>query len=211
LRTNPFFIKLTASCFRIRAKYLATSLDELIQHDVEDYEKKKESGDPDVIKEEVNESGSIFTTTTTTTTIIEKVVVRGNATSKSPVITIDESGPVIDVPTETTTTATTSTNGASTPAAPNDPSDDPNVPDTVAEQQKSPKNREARCEEKSDDDKEEMKGKILVDHDDPNAVYIGLRVYTHKEVPAVIVGRLKTPTVSSTTPAAVVPPTTSPV
>jgi hypothetical protein len=199
LRTNPFFIKLTASCFRIRAKYLATSLDELIQHDVEDFEKKKESGDPVVIKEEVDETGNIFTTTTTTTTIIEKVVVRGNAASKSPLITIDESGPVVDVP---TTTTTASTNGASTPAAPNDPSDDPNVP--VAE---GPKNRETKCEEKNDDDKEEMKGKILVDHDDPNAVYIGLRVYTHKDVPAVIVGRLKTPAVSSTTPAAVVAPT----
>ena len=203
--TSPFFIKLTASCFRIRAKYLATSLDELIQHDVEDFEKKKESGDPVVIKEEADETGNIFTTTTTTTTIIEKVVVRGSAASRSPVITVDESGPVVDVPTETTTTTTTSTNGASTPAAPNDPSDDPNVPDTVAE---GPKNRRTRCEEKNDDDKEEMKGKILVDHDDPNAVYIGLRVYTHKDVPAVIVGRLKTPAVSSTTPAAVAAPTT---
>lgn len=158
-------------------------------------------------KEEVNESGNISTTTTTTTTTtIKKVVVRGNVTST---ITIDESGPVVDIPTETTTTTTTSANGASTPAAPNDPLDDPNVPDTLAEQQRSPKNRGTKCEEKNDDDKEEMKGKILVDHDDPNGVYIGLRVYTHKDVPAVIVGRLKTPAVLPTTPAAVVLPTAS--
>lgn len=157
-----------------------------------------------MIEEEVNESDNIFTTTTTTTTTttIEKVVVRGNASS---VVTVDESGPVVDVPTETTTTTTTSTSGTATPAAP-----DPNVPDTVVEQQRSPKNKGREGEEKSDDDKEEMKGKILVDHDDPNSVCIGLRVYTHKDVPAVIVGRLKTPAVSSTTPAvAVVPPTSS--
>jgi len=186
-----------------RAKYLATPLDELIQRDVEEYEKKR-SGEPVVIEEEVNESDNIFTTTTTTTTTttIEKVVVRGNASS---VVTVDESGPVVDVPTETTTTTTTSTSGTATPAAP-----DPNVPDTVVEQQRSPKNKGREGEEKSDDDKEEMKGKILVDHDDPNSVCIGLRVYTHKDVPAVIVGRLKTPAVSSTTPAvAVVPPTSS--
>lgn len=160
-------------------------------------------------KEEVIEKGNTFTTTTTTTTTtIEKVIVRGNATSSNPSITIDESGPVVDVPTATTTTTTTSTSGTATPAAPNDPSEDPNVPDTVVEQQKSPKNREVTCEEKNDEEKEEMKGKILVDQDDPNSVCIGLRVYTHKDVPAVIVGRLKKPAVSTTTtpPVAVVLP-----
>jgi len=164
-----------------------------------------------VTKEEVNElkDNTFTTTTTTTTTIIEKVVVRGNATSSSnPSITIDKCGPVVDFPTKTTTTTTTSTSGTATPAAPNDPSEDPNVPDAVVEQQRSPKNRGVKCEEKNEEEKEEMKGKILVDHDDPNSICVGLRVYTHKDVPAVIVGRLKTPAVPMTTtpPLAVVPP-----
>lgn len=37
----------------------------------------------------------------------------------------------------------------------------------------------------------EEKGKMAVPHDDPNSVYVGLRVYTHNDVPAVVVGRLK--------------------
>ncbi|KAF8814237.1 hypothetical protein BYT27DRAFT_7179669, partial [Phlegmacium glaucopus] len=40
-------------------------------------------------------------------------------------------------------------------------------------------------------EKEEEKGKVTIPHDDSNAVYVGLRVYTHKDVPAVVVGCLK--------------------
>ena len=36
------------------------------------------------------------------------------------------------------------------------------------------------------------KGKFTVPQADENTVYIGLRVYTHKDVPAVVVGRVKT-------------------
>ncbi|KAF8799618.1 hypothetical protein BYT27DRAFT_7201221 [Phlegmacium glaucopus] len=39
--------------------------------------------------------------------------------------------------------------------------------------------------------KEEEKGKVMIPHDDSNSVYVGLRVYTHNNVPAVVVGCLK--------------------
>jgi len=159
--------------------------------------------------EEVGEGGSIITTTTTTITV-EKTVVNGNTTSTNPMITIDDSAPGVDAPTKVTTTTTKGTSGIATPAAPNVSSDDPNVPDTSVDQLRKPKNKVATSGEKDDDDKEEMKGKILVDHDDSNSVYVGLRVHTHKNVPAVIVGRLKAPVVTSTTPAAAaVAPTTT--
>ena len=32
---------------------------------------------------------------------------------------------------------------------------------------------------------------MIIPHDDSNSIYVGLRVYTHKDVPAVVVGRLK--------------------
>ena len=41
--------------------------------------------------------------------------------------------------------------------------------------------------------KKGKKGKMTFSHDDLNSVYVGLRVYTHKDVPAVIVGHLKSP------------------
>ncbi|KAF8801034.1 hypothetical protein BYT27DRAFT_7216459 [Phlegmacium glaucopus] len=40
-------------------------------------------------------------------------------------------------------------------------------------------------------EKEEEKGKVTIPHDDSKSVYVGLRVYTHKDVPAVVVGHLK--------------------
>jgi len=203
------FIRLTNFRPRIRTKYLPTSLDELIQQDLDEYEEKKKSEDSAVTNvEEVGEGGSIITTTTTTVTV-EKTVINGKTTSKNPMITIDESAPIVDAPTEVTTTTTKSTSGTATPAAPNVSSDDPNVPDTVVDQLRNPKNKAANSDDKDDDDKEEMKGKVLVDHDDPNSVYVGLRVHTHKNVPAVIVGRLKAPVVTSTTPAAAATPPTN--
>lgn len=43
----------------------------------------------------------------------------------------------------------------------------------------------------ADTKKEEEKGKVTIPHDDSNSIYVGLRVYTHKDVPAVVVGQLK--------------------
>ena len=41
--------------------------------------------------------------------------------------------------------------------------------------------------------KKDKKDKMTFSHDDLNSVYVGLQVYTHKDVPAVIVGHSKLP------------------
>lgn len=38
---------------------------------------------------------------------------------------------------------------------------------------------------------EMQESQMTMPYNDPNSVYVGLRVYTHKEVPAVVVGCLK--------------------
>ncbi|KDR70872.1 hypothetical protein GALMADRAFT_75596 [Galerina marginata CBS 339.88] len=169
-------IRPTHTIFSDQAKHLPTTLESLIKQDLEAFEKKKKA-EAELVKkvvEETNEDGSVTTTTTTTTTKTETVVVssktnptkleiKPTATPAKPASPATPPQPELPIePIEPISS------GTATPAAPNVSSDDPNTPDTPE------------------------KGKVLIDHDDPNTVYIGLRVYTHKDVPAVVVGRLKT-------------------
>ena len=95
-----------------------------------------------------------------------------------------------------------SSGGTVTPAAPNaDPHTTSVVSDRYAHQRKQ------RGYNYGDDaadgaKKEEEKGKVVIPHDDPNSIYVGLRVYTHNDVPAVVVGKLKADSEKEVQPAA---------
>ncbi|KAF9480348.1 cysteine proteinase [Pholiota conissans] len=162
-----------------QSRYLPKSLDELIKQDLDAYEKaKKEKAEaPTVVTEEsIGEDGAVTTTTTTTTTKVEKVVVQKAVKKEKEAPSEKETK---DKPAENTTSPKPTpgllpaeppapNSGATTPAA----GDDPNTPDPST-------------------DRLLEKGKVAVPHDDPNSVYVGLRVYTHKDAPAAVVGRLK--------------------
>ena len=190
-------------------------LETLIQQDFEEYEKKKKAADEikTTVVEEKTKDGIITTTTTTTTTTkVETVVVNNKTTSTDPTTKDDPSPvPVPDklIPTDNISVAESdSPSGTITPAAPN--ADPPESSVFINErharqstQRGYNKNNNntgnGNYGDSSDAGKEEEKGKVNIPHDDPNSVYVGLRVYTHKDVPAVVVGRLKKATDKSST------------
>ncbi|KAH9479886.1 Calpain [Psilocybe cubensis] len=171
-----------------QAKYLPTTLESLIQRDLEEYEKKKKAEGEVVTKvvEEVSEDGTVTTTTTTTTTKVETVVVGKKVAlqKESP----PEKPTSIPLP-PTTVDPTPTTNGISTPALPNVTPEVPNIPDTSRSRYRGSSPRYGGSSATKGEDV--PKGKVEIDHDDPNTVCVGLRVYTHKDVPTVVVGRLK--------------------
>lgn len=190
------------TCFSEQSKYLPKSLDELIKQDLEAYEKaqKAKAEEPTVVTEEkVGEDGSVTTTTTTTTTKVETVVVKKSVKTETPLEkeikekpaekpTSPKSTPVLSLPSEQAPAS-----GTVTPAVP----DDPNTADPSTDRlrgrrpsgQMSPTGADTYGD--APDATSVEKGKVAVPHDDPNSVYVGLRVYTHKDAPAVVVGRLK--------------------
>ena len=86
---------------------------------------------------------------------------------------------------------------SSTPARPDVALEDPNGPDSATENA-AKATKTARQALRGADDSDSAspaspeKGKVAVPHDDPNMVFVGLRVYTHKDVPASVVGELRT-------------------
>ncbi|KAF9552248.1 cysteine proteinase [Agrocybe pediades] len=189
-----------ASNFNIEAnaKYLPTALETLVLHDFEEYEKQKkeEEGVLKTVKEEVAADGTITRTITTTTTKVDTVVIPSDPTA---MVKPPQSTPAKPnyIPLPPCSSPSTSVHGSCTPAAPDVPSaggaplelrgvnteDEAPVPGNPAPPPPPPPPATAP--------QMPEKGKVLVDHDDPNTVTLGLRVYTHKDVPASIVGRLK--------------------
>jgi len=194
-------------------KFLPLSLESLIQHDYDEYEQKKKAAEETTSKtstsvEEKREDGGIVTTTTTTTTTtkVETIVVNKTAAANTnkvdhaashDVVVVPDKLPSIDVSIEITEP---SINGTITPAAPNiDTTTPPDSNGTLSSSSSSEGHARENAQQQrgynygdtADTKKEEEKGKIAIPHDDSNSIYVGLRVYTHKDVPAVVVGRLK--------------------
>jgi hypothetical protein len=186
--------------FSEQSKYLPKSLDELIKQDLKAYEKaqKEKAGEPTVVTEEkFGEDGSIITTTTTTK--VETVVVKKSVKTEAPIEKEIKEKPA-EKPASPKSTSALSlpseqapASGTVTPAVP----DDPNTADASTDRLRGrrPSGRMGPTGADTYGDAPDAttveKGKVAVPHDDPNSVYVGLRVYTHKDAPAVVVGRLK--------------------
>lgn len=158
---------------------------------MDEYEKKKKAECEIVTKtvEEVAEDGTVTTTTTTTTTKVETVVVGKKATTKSE--PVPEKPTSIALPPKSVDPIPPTANGTTTPALPNVTPDVPDVPDTSRSRYRGSSPRGAYGDSPESNPAEVPKGKVAIDHDDPNTVCVGLRVYTHKDVPTVVAGRLK--------------------
>ena len=189
---------------------MPASLDELIKSDLDAYEKAekaKKEAESVVTSETIGEDGSVTTTTTTTTTKVETVVVKKSVKKEdTPIKEVkdNEEGPATEVqtspiePEKTPLPVEQPPSGVATPAA----IDDANIADPSTDRLRGriSLGRIGRDDSYGDStpaDPPLEKGKVAVPHDSENSVYTGLRVYTHKDVPVVIVGRLK-----PTTPAA---------
>ena len=177
-------------------KFLPLSLESLIDRDFEEYDKKKKAAEEIATSTSVEEKsadGIVTTTTTTiTTTKVETIVVNKTAATttkdSSPDLVVDKPA-AVDVSAETDTSIDT----IPTPVAPNIDSNTPPDSTSVVNEGHARENapRGYNYGETTDTKKEEEKGKVTIPHDDSNSIYVGLRVYTHKDVPAVVVGRLK--------------------
>ena len=167
----------------------------MIQQDFDEYERKKKAAEETATSTSVEEKtvdGTVTTTTTTTTTTkVETIVVNKTAATttkvdSSPDIVVPDKPALFDVSLET---------GASIGTAPSIDSNTP--PDSTCVVNEVHARESAQPGYNHGDDptvtkkEEEEKGKVAIPHDDPNSIYVGLRVYTHKDVPAVVVGRLK--------------------
>ena len=206
---------------RLQSQYIPTRLEALIEKDFEEYEKKKkeEADTESITVEKINEDGTVTTTTTTTTTKVETVTVSNTKSIKPDANTIPHPSSLIP-PAKADLTSSrpaSPSSGTATPAVTN-PVDDANVPDQRLHSQTTPRMANSRMAPRGIDYGDapptppaEEKGKIPVPQEDQNSVYIGLRVYTNKEVPAVVVGRLKADAVvkaeagAAVSPAAVAP------
>lgn len=184
------------------SKYLPITLETLIKQDLEAYEKKKKAEDSvkKTVVEEVSEDGTVTTTTTTTTTTVQQVVVSSSkkVAPKSEVSKEDSASETPISPLIVPSTIEPSTKSeSSTPARPDVALEDPDGPES-ATGNAAKATKAARQALHGADDSDSAspaspeKGKVAVPHDDPNIVFVGLRVYTHKDVPASVVGRLKT-------------------
>ena len=188
-------------------KFLPLSLESLIQLDYDEYEQKKKKAAEETttstsVKEDTGDGGGIVTTTTTTTTTtkVETIVVNKKAAAANTIIKLDPpSSPadlvVPDKPALSVETERPTVNGNITPTAPNiDTNTPPDSNSVVSNEGYARENSQQRgynYGDTTDTKKEEEKGKVVIPHDDSNSIYVGLRVYTHKDVPAVVVGRLK--------------------
>ena len=193
-------------------KFLPLSLESLIQLDFDEYEQRKKAAEEETttstsVEEKTGDGIVTTTTTTTTTTKVETVVVNKTATAaantatkvdhhlSSPDVVVPDKPAPVDASVETEPSII----GTITPAAPNIDTNTP--PDSVSsisegnarENAQQPQQRygEYNYGDTTETKKEEEKGKVIIPHDDSNSIYVGLRVYTHKDVPAVVVGRLK--------------------
>lgn len=170
----------------------------MIQRDFDEYEKKKKEAEETTTSTSVEKiaDGTVTTTTTTTTTTkVETIVVNKTAPTTlkvdSPSDPAPDKHPSVDVSVETEAPI-----GTITPAAPNiDSNTPPDSTSVVNEVLHTRENARRVCDSGDDSPEtkkeEEEKGKVTIPHDDPNSIYVGLRVYTHKDVPAVVIGRLK--------------------
>ena len=191
-------------------KFLPLSLESLIQLDYDEYEQKKKKAAEETttstsVKEDTGDGGGIVTTTTTTTTTtkVETIVVNKKAAAAAAANTIIKLDPpsspadlvVPDKPALSVETERPTVNGNITPTAPNiDTNTPPDSNSVVSNEGYARENSQQRgynYGDTTDTKKEEEKGKVVIPHDDSNSIYVGLRVYTHKDVPAVVVGRLK--------------------
>ncbi|KAF9038120.1 hypothetical protein BJ165DRAFT_1353090 [Panaeolus papilionaceus] len=162
----------THEVFRDNKAHLPPTLEDLIEADFAAYEKKKkkEAEVTTTTVETINDDGTVTTTTTTTTTKVESVTVKKAVTKDSTATaTASTSSPTLSTSTETSKPAI---------EAPTQPSAQSNTQTfapgtTTAEEEKI------------------EKGKVKVPHLDSNTVTIGLRVYTNKDVPVTVAGRLK--------------------
>lgn len=150
------------------AAHLGTTLDTLIERDFAAFEKKKAEEDrvKTVTAEEVSDDGTVTTTTTTIVTETKQVVVKAPAKLKA-------DGETSSDATKTTTDATSLATTVATPpsAAPGDAAATATASTTTAVTIEA--------------------GKVTVPYEDSNSVTVGLRVYTKKEVPVTVVGRLR--------------------
>lgn len=170
----------------------------MIERDFDEYEQKKKAAEETKTSTSVEEKagdGTVTTTTTTTTTTtkVETIVVNKKAAStikvdSSPDLVPDKPA-AVDVSVETEAPI-----GTITSTAPNVDSNTPPDSTTVVDEGHARENAQQRgydYGDTPDTKKEEEKGKVTIPHDDSNSIYVGLRVYTHKDVPAVVVGRLR--------------------
>ena len=168
----------------------------MIQRDFDEYQKKKKAAEETTTStsEEKTADGTVITTTTTTTTTkVETIVVNKTAATTAKVDSSPD--PVPDKPAAVDVSVETEASiiGTITPAAPNIDFNTPPDSTSVVNEGHARENaqRGYNYGDTTDTKKEEEKGKVAIPHDDSNSIYVGLRVYTHKDVPAVVVGRLK--------------------
>ena len=169
----------------------------MIQRDFDEYEQKKKAAEKTITSTSVEEKtgdGTVTTTTTTTTTTkVETIVV--NKTAATTIKVDSPSDPVSDKPAAVDASVETEALiDTITSAAPNVDSNTPPDSTTVVNEGHARENAQQRgydYGDTPDTKKEEEKGKVTIPHDDSNSIYVGLRVYTHKDVPAVVAGRLK--------------------
>jgi hypothetical protein len=179
-------------------KFLPLSLEALIQRDFEEYEKKKKAADDitTTTVEEKSADGTITTTTTTTTTKVETVVVNKTAaaaaSATTPTTPTTNTKPDSDlIPDKSATADVSETSSSGTSTAPASPNADPRIINERYARQRKQRGYNYGDEVAAESKNEGEKGKVAIPYDDPNSVYVGLRVYTHKDVPAVVVGKLK--------------------
>lgn len=148
--------------------------------------------------EEGDEGGTVTTTTTTTTTKVEQVVVSNKEASSKPRPVIDSTSKnYISLLAMPSTFGAALQDESSTPARQKIAIDEPNVPVskdiTRASKYYSPIGPIVAADAHTASPfLEKYKVPLAAYHDDPNSVSIGLRVYTHKDVPAIIVRRPRT-------------------
>ncbi|KAF8808292.1 hypothetical protein BYT27DRAFT_7241740 [Phlegmacium glaucopus] len=152
----------------------STSLETLIRRDFNEYKKKKACKESTTTKTEGKTEDGIVTTSTTTTTStkVETVVVNKTAaTATTRYQSVVQSHQLHQMQTLIPLLiALASVKGMYVRVCNNG-----NYGDSTA----------------VETEKEEEKGQVTIPHDDLNSVYVGLRVYTYKDVPAVVVGHLK--------------------
>ncbi|KAF5340285.1 hypothetical protein D9611_007847 [Ephemerocybe angulata] len=162
-------------CIEGRPPYIPRNgLQTLIEKDFAEFERKK--AEDEKVKtgtsEEVSDDGTVTTTTTTTvTTETKQIVVKSTTKSKAKLGALAETTP------EVTTVSTSESNAATGTAAPTAATADGQASSATA--------GSAVPAVKVED------GKVTVPYDDINNVVVGLRVYTNKDVPETVVGRLR--------------------
>ncbi|KAJ2912950.1 hypothetical protein MD484_g7458, partial [Candolleomyces efflorescens] len=152
------------------ARYLGTSLEAIIESDLAEFQakqKKKEEEEGDktetTVTEEKSEDGSSTTTTTTTVT---------TTTTETKQVVVKSAPEPSTKPTTSEETITKVVGvTAPTAAAPGDGETPVTTTTTTTVVVES--------------------GKVTVPYEDPDTVYVGLRVYTNKEVPATVTGKLR--------------------